>query len=121
LLNAYRVSYIRQIDTHTDVPLVPDPGSFDVEIAIANLKRYKSAGSDQIPAELIHAGDEILRAEIHKLINSILNREGCLISGRSLLLYQFTVRAIKLTIVIIVGLLVLSTSYKILPNIQLTK
>jgi hypothetical protein len=31
-----------------------------VEIAIAKLKKYKSPGSDQIPAELIQAEGEIL-------------------------------------------------------------
>jgi hypothetical protein len=31
-----------------------------VEIAIAKLKKYKSPGSDKIPAELIQAGGEIL-------------------------------------------------------------
>jgi hypothetical protein len=42
-------------------PLVPDPSPFEVEIAIANFKRIKWRGSDQIPAELILAGGEILR------------------------------------------------------------
>jgi hypothetical protein len=51
--------------------LVLDPSPFEVEIAIAKLKRYKSPGSDQIPAELIQAGGETLQSEIHKLINSI--------------------------------------------------
>jgi hypothetical protein len=46
-----------------------------VEIAIAKLKKYKSPGSDQIPAELIQAGGEILLSEIHKLINSVWNKE----------------------------------------------
>jgi hypothetical protein len=39
------------------------------------LKRYKSPGSDKIPAELIQAGGEILCSKIHKLINSIWNKE----------------------------------------------
>jgi hypothetical protein len=39
------------------------------------LKKYKSPGSDQIPAELIHAGGEILLSAIHKLINSVWNKE----------------------------------------------
>jgi hypothetical protein len=39
------------------------------------LKRFKSPGSDQIPAELIQAGGEILRFIICKLINSIWNKE----------------------------------------------
>jgi hypothetical protein len=39
------------------------------------LKKYKSPGNDQIQAELIQAGGETLESEIHKLINSILNKE----------------------------------------------
>jgi hypothetical protein len=39
------------------------------------LKRRKSPGSDQILAQLIEAGGETLRSEIHKLINSIWNKE----------------------------------------------
>jgi hypothetical protein len=39
------------------------------------LKRNKSPGIDQIPAELIQAGGETLRFEIHKLNNFIWNKE----------------------------------------------
>jgi hypothetical protein len=39
------------------------------------LKRYKSPGSDQIPAELIQAGGEILRSKIYNLITSIWHKE----------------------------------------------
>jgi hypothetical protein len=46
-----------------------------VETAIAKLKKYKSPDSNQIPAELIQAGGEILLSEIHKLINSVWNKE----------------------------------------------
>jgi hypothetical protein len=46
-----------------------------VEIAIAKSKKYKSPGSDEIPAELIQAGGEILMFAIHKLINSVWNKE----------------------------------------------
>jgi hypothetical protein len=55
--------------------LVPGPSRLEVEIAIAKLKTYKSPGSDQIPAELIQAGDRMLLFAIHKLINSIWNKE----------------------------------------------
>jgi hypothetical protein len=55
------------------VPLVPDPSPFEVEIAIAKLKKYKLPGSDQILEELIQAG-EILHSKICKLINSIWNK-----------------------------------------------
>jgi hypothetical protein len=53
------------IEIHIAGPLVPNPSPFEVEIAIAKLKMYKSHGSDQIPAELIQAGGEILHSKIH--------------------------------------------------------
>jgi hypothetical protein len=42
---------------------------------LAELKKYKSSGSDQMPAELIHAGGEKLRHEIHELLRRIWNEE----------------------------------------------
>jgi hypothetical protein len=39
------------------------------------LKKYKSPGSDQIPAELIQAGSGTLLFAIHELISSIWNKE----------------------------------------------
>jgi hypothetical protein len=71
LLTVHRVSDVR----HTAELLVPDFTPFEVEITIAKLKRYKLPCSDQIPAELIQTGGEILRSEILKLINSIWNKE----------------------------------------------
>jgi hypothetical protein len=73
LLNVHRVSDVSHV--HTAELSLPDPRPFEVEIAIARLKRYKSPGSDQILPELIQAGGEILHSEIHKLINSIWNKE----------------------------------------------
>jgi hypothetical protein len=103
LLNVHNVSDVRQIAVHMAESLVPGSSHLEVEIAIAKLEKYKSPGSDQILAELIQAGGEILLLEIHKLINSVWNKESCLINGRSQLLYQFTKRVIKLTVIIIVG------------------
>jgi hypothetical protein len=59
LLNVSNVSDVRQIEVHTTEPLV-HPSCLEVEIAIAKLKKCKSPGSDEIAAELIQAGDEIL-------------------------------------------------------------
>jgi hypothetical protein len=75
LLNANRVSYVRQIKIHRAEPLVPDPSPFEIETAIANFKKYKSSGYDQIPTELIQARSEILWYEIYKLINSLWSKE----------------------------------------------
>jgi hypothetical protein len=54
---------------------VPEPCASQVEVATGKLKRYKSPGVDQIPAEPIHAGGETLLSEIHKLIKLIRNKE----------------------------------------------
>jgi hypothetical protein len=58
----------------TSEPLVPGPSHFEVEIAISELKKYKSPGSDQIPAELIQEGGETLLSQIYKVICSIWNK-----------------------------------------------
>jgi hypothetical protein len=65
------------------------------EIAIAKLKNYKSPGSDEIPAELIQGGDEILLCEIHKLIISVWNKQELPNQWKE---YQFTKRVTKLTV-----------------------
>jgi hypothetical protein len=57
------VSDVRLREVHTT----------EVEIAIVKLKKYKSPSSDQISAELIQAGGEILLSAIHKIINSVWN------------------------------------------------
>jgi len=56
---------------NTAKPLVPEPSSFKVEIAVEKLKKFKLPGIDQIIAELIQAVGNKLHSEIHKLTNSI--------------------------------------------------
>jgi hypothetical protein len=63
LLNVHNVSDVRQIVVRT--ALVSGPSRLEVEIAIAKLKKYKLPDIDQIPAELIQAGSEILLSVIH--------------------------------------------------------
>jgi hypothetical protein len=74
LLNVHNVSDVRQIEVYTAEPLVPGPSHLEVEIAIAELKKYESPGSGQIPAEQIQARFEILLSVFHKLINPIWNK-----------------------------------------------
>jgi hypothetical protein len=94
LLNMHNVHDVRQIEVHTSEPLVPDLNRLEVEIGIAKLRKCKSPGSDQIPAELLQAGGEILLSAIHKLINFVCNKED--------LPDQFTRTVIKLTVIITV-------------------
>jgi hypothetical protein len=51
-LNVNKDSYVRQIEIQTNKP---GPSHFEVEIAIAKLKKYKSPVSDEIPAKVIQA------------------------------------------------------------------
>jgi hypothetical protein len=75
LLNVHNASDVRQLEVHTAEPLVPGPSHLEVEVAIAKFKKYKSPGSDQIPVELIQGTGEILLSAIHKLINSVWDKE----------------------------------------------
>jgi hypothetical protein len=59
----------------TAEPLVPGPSRLEVEIAIAKFEKYKSPGCGEIPEELLQAGGKILLSAIHKLINSVWNKE----------------------------------------------
>jgi hypothetical protein len=58
LLKVHNVSDVKQIEVPTAEPLVPGPSRLEVEVAIAKLKKYKSPGSNEIPAELIQAGGD---------------------------------------------------------------
>jgi hypothetical protein len=55
LLNVHGAGGVRQTEMHTAEPFVPEPSASEVEDAIGNLKRYKSPGVEQIPAELLEA------------------------------------------------------------------
>jgi hypothetical protein len=59
---------------HRAEPLLPDSSPFEVEIAVAKLKMYRSPGSDQIPEEVVQGGGETLWSEILKLVNYTWNK-----------------------------------------------
>jgi hypothetical protein len=79
-LNRYKNYFSRLLDVHvaddgrqTEIhsiaeQLVPEPSSFEADIALDKCKGYKSHIVDQVPAELIEKGGKTLRSEIHKLI-----------------------------------------------------
>jgi hypothetical protein len=56
LLNVQGVNDDRQTEIHIEEPLVSELSAFEIEMSIEKLKRQKSPGFDQIPAELIKAG-----------------------------------------------------------------
>jgi hypothetical protein len=71
VIDMHSVSDVTQIEICTAEWLVLGQSSSEFEIAIANLKKYKSPASDQIPAELTQARGETL---IHKLLTCIWNK-----------------------------------------------
>ena len=94
-LNVYVVYEVRQKETHTAEPLVSEPSAFEVDLAIEKLKRHKSPGIDQIPAELIKEGvEQFAIRSINLLFLFGINRN-CLRSGRSRSLYLSIRRGIN--------------------------
>jgi hypothetical protein len=85
---------------HIAKPLVAELRTFEVEIASRKQERLKSPSTDQVLAQSIQARGSTLRSEIHKLINSICNKEEFPQQWMESIT-AFTERVIKLTVVII--------------------
>jgi hypothetical protein len=100
---------------------VPEPSLVEVEIAIGKLKSYKSPGTDQIPAELIKAGDEMLYSEIQRLICCIWNKEELPQQWKEFIIVPTYKKGDKTDCNNYQGISLLSTAYKILSNILLTR
>jgi hypothetical protein len=118
---------------------VPEPTDSEVEMAIEELKRHKSPSIDQIPAELIKAGGMTIRSEIHKLINSqfhiifinakiikaninsIWNKEELPEQWKESIILPIYEKGNKTDCSNYRGISLLSTTYKILSNILLSR
>jgi hypothetical protein len=109
------------MDIHTAEPSVPEPSLVEVEIAIGKLKSYKSPGTDQIPAELIKAGGEILYFEIHRLICFIWKKEELPQQWKESIIVSIHKKGDKTDCNNCRGISLLSTAYKILSNILLAR
>ena len=81
-MNVQGVNDVRQTEIHRPGQLVPEPSAFEFEMAIEKLKRHKSPGVDQIPAELVKAGVGPLVLRSIKLFILFGIRTNCLRSGR---------------------------------------
>jgi hypothetical protein len=121
VLNVPAVHDVRQMDLHTAEPLVPEPSLVKEEIAIGNLRSYKSPGTDNIPAELIKAGGETLYSEIHRLICCIWNKEELPQQWKQSIIVPIYKKGDKTDCNNYRGISLLSTAYKILSNILLAR
>ena len=115
LLNTHGVNDARQTEIHTTEPILPEPNAFELEMAIEELKRRISPGSDQIKAELIKAGVEYF-ALGSKNVLILFGKKRNYLSGRSRSPYLFIRRVLKQIVVITEAYTFFSIFYKIIPN-----
>jgi hypothetical protein len=85
------------------------------------LKKYKSPGIGLILAELIQAGGETLRSVIHKLINSIWDKDEFTDQRKNSIIVPIYEKGNKTDCSNYHGILLLSASYKILSNAILSR
>jgi hypothetical protein len=92
-----------------------------VEIAIAKLKKYKSPGSDPIPVELIEAGSETILPAVYIFINSVWKKEELPDRWKETIIVPIHKKSDKTDCNNYRGISLLSTSYKMLSNILLSR
>jgi hypothetical protein len=117
----HNVSVVRQIEVQKTETLIPGPSRLEVEIAIAKLKKHKSPGNDAILAGLIQAGDKILLSAIYKLINYVWNKEELPHQWKESIIVPIHKKGDGIGCNNYRGILLPSTSYKILWNILLSR
>ena len=100
---------------------MPEPSAFEVDLAIEKLKSHRSPGIDQIPAELIKPRGIKIRCEIHKLINSIWNKEELPEEWKESIIVPIYKKGNKTDCSNYRGISLLQTTYKILSNILLSR
>ena len=120
LFNVNFVSDVRQTEIHTAEPLMPEPSAFEVEITIEKLKRHISPGIDQIPAELLKTVGRTIYSAIHKLTNSIWNKEKLPEEWKESIIVPIYKKDERTDCVNYRGISLLPTTYKILSTILLS-
>jgi hypothetical protein len=116
ILNVHGDSDVRQAEIHTAEPLLPEPCAVEVELAIEKLKSHKSPSIDQISAELIKVGGRTIRGAIHKFIVAIWNKEELPEEWKESIIVPIHKKGDKTDCNNYRGILILSTTYKILSN-----
>jgi hypothetical protein len=95
--------------------------AFEVDMATEKIKIHKSPGIHQIQAELIRAGGKTISCEIHKLINSMWNKEELPEEWKESIMVPIYKKGDKTDRSNYRGISLLPTTYKILSNILLSR
>jgi hypothetical protein len=110
-LNAHNVSDVWQMEVRMAEPLVPGSSCLEVEITIAELKKYKPGGG-QILAELIQSITDC----DSQFINSVWNKEELPDQWKESIIVPVHKKGDKIGCNNYRGISLLSTSYKISSN-----
>jgi len=90
-------------------------------MATEKLKRHKSPGIDQIPAEFITSGSRTIHSEIHKFMNSIWNKGELPVEWKKSINVPAYNKGDKTDCSNSRGKSLLATTYKILSNSRLPR
>jgi hypothetical protein len=90
-------------------------------LTIEKIKRPKSPAIDQISAELFKAACRTIHSEVHKLINSIWNKEELPEEWKESVIVPINNKGDKTDFINYRGVSLLSTMYKILSDILLSR
>jgi hypothetical protein len=115
------VNDVRQREIHAAKLLMLEPSAFDIEMAIEKLKRHKSPDIDEIPAEMIKAGCRTIISQIHKLMNSVWNKEELTEQWKESVIVPVYKKGDKTDCSDYRGISLFSATYKILSNILLSR
>ena len=115
-MNVHGVHDVRQRETHTAEPLVPEPNVSEFELAIEKLESHKSPDIDQIPAELIMEGGRTIRYQIYKLLFSFWNKEELPEEWKQSIIVPIHKKRDKTDCNNYRGISLLPTTYEILSN-----
>jgi len=102
-------------------PLAPKPSALEFEMATEKLKRHKSPGTDQIPAEFITSGSRTIHSEIHKLRNFIWNKGELPVDWKESMNVPASNKGNKTDCSNSTGKSLLASTYKILSNSRLPR
>jgi hypothetical protein len=108
------------VEVHAAEPLVSGHSPV-AEIAVAKLTESTSPTSDQILAQAIQAGGEMLLSQIHKLNNYIWNKEELPDLWKESIIVPVHKKGNKTDCNYYRWISLLSTSYKLLSNILLSR
>jgi hypothetical protein len=100
LLNVYKIGDVRQMHIHTAELSAPEPSRHEIEAAVPKLRKI-SINHQVLIKRQQNLFEKDVKHHVVRSINSLILfaiRINFVISGSSLVIYQFTRRAIKLAV-----------------------